>query len=48
MNNLAELIDQARDLTTSGTIFWVSIAALAVAWKALDVVARAQRKRKDK
>jgi hypothetical protein len=44
MNNLVELIDHARDISSSGTIFLVCIAALAVAWKALDVVA----KRKDK
>jgi hypothetical protein len=40
MNNLIELIDHTHDLTTSSAIFLICVSALAVVWKALDVVAR--------
>lgn len=41
--DLAKLIERAHDLSTAGIVFLISVLALAVAWKALDIVS----KRKD-
>jgi hypothetical protein len=44
MSNLTELIDHTHDLTTAHWAFLICAFALAVAWKALDLVGRSQRK----
>lgn len=43
MHSLVELVDHAQGLPPASAIFVVCLAALAVVWKALDVVARSQR-----
>jgi len=40
MPTLTALIENVQDLSTGGLICLVSVVALAVAWKALDVVSR--------
>lgn len=43
MHSLVELVDYAQGLPASSAIFLVCLAALAVVWKALDVVAGSLR-----
>lgn len=45
MSNLTELIDHARGLTTAHWALLICAFALAVAWKALDVVSRSLQKK---
>lgn len=48
MNSLVELLDCVQSLPASSAILAVCLVALAVVWKALDVVAGYQRKRPPK
>lgn len=45
MHTLVELIHDASGLPASSAIFLVCVGALAVVWKALDVVAKSQGKK---
>jgi hypothetical protein len=42
---LGALVELSHDLTASTAIFLICVGALAVVWKALDVVARSQGKK---
>ena len=45
MSSLIELIDRTHDLTPISAAFLISVAALAVVWKALNVLDRSQQKK---
>jgi hypothetical protein len=38
--NLKTLIERTHDLSTAGIVFLIAVLALAVAWKALDIVSK--------
>jgi hypothetical protein len=43
--DITHLSEIARTLPAAGAVFVIALAAFAVIWKALDVVARALRER---
>lgn len=43
MHSLVELVDYAKDLPAVSALFMICLGALAVAWKALDVVGKSRR-----
>lgn len=43
MHSLVELVDYAKDLPAVGALFVLCLAALALVWKALDIVGKSRR-----